>query len=138
MCMLLVHVFKTNTILRTDLVSSEVDFSRGNLYVLVMLPEKFRGSIKLLHCPSVYTSLHPLSFPGHNFVVCGWIKVLCGTIDHHDMTTCRAQNSSHYLQGQCHRATLKQIGFQAITVLFMVEFRYCLVQLICRAHNSGC
>ena len=32
----------------------------------------------------------------------------------------------------------RQISSRAITLLFMVEFRYCLEQLICRAHNSGC
>ena len=32
---------------------------------------------------------------------------------------------------------LSCIGFWAITLLFMLEFRYCSVQLICRVQNSS-
>ena len=61
----------------------------------------------------VCTSAH--SFPGHNFVVCCWIKILCGTNDRHNKTMCR------YLQGVGHRATLKQIRYRSINLLFMVD-----------------
>ena len=40
-----------------------------------------------------------------------------GTNDRYYKTTCRMQNSGH-------RATLKQIHFQAITLLFMLGFKY--------------
>ena len=66
-------------------------------------------------------------FLGHNFVVCGWIKILFGTNNRHNKTMCRAQNSGRYLQGHGHSMTLKQIRFRAVILLFMVEFRYCLV-----------
>ena len=62
----------------------------------------------------------PHSFRGHNFVVCCWIKILYGTNYRQNKTNFCAQNSGCYLQGQGHRATLKQIRFQAITLLFMV------------------
>jgi len=99
-----------------------------NILILVMLPENILGEHNYSHYVVRLSILH--SFPGHNFVVCAWIKILFGANDRHNKTTCRAQNSSSYLQGQGHRATLKQINFRAITLLFMVEFRYCLVQLI--------
>jgi len=56
--------------------------------------------------------------------------MLISTIDCHNKTTCRTQNYSCYLQGDGHRATLNQNHFRAITLLFMVAFRYSLVQLI--------
>jgi len=53
-------------------------------------------------------------FPGHNVVVCGWIKILFGQNDRHNKTDSVSR----------HRATWQQILFRAITLLFMVEFRY--------------
>ena len=52
------------------------------------------------------------SFPGHNYFFVVRLKY------------CLAQNSGDYLQGLGHRATLKQICYQAMTLLFMVGFRY--------------
>ena len=46
----------------------------------------FGGAYKSPSCPSV----RPHSFSGHNFVVCGLIKILFGTNDRHNKT-CRAK-----------------------------------------------
>ena len=81
--------------------------------------------------PSV---LHP--FPGHKFVACSWIKISFGTNDRHNKTTCRSQNSGHNRQG--HRGTLKQICFWAISLLFVVGLKYCLVQLIVITRQRVC
>jgi len=68
------------------------------------------------------------SFPGHNIIVCVCIKILFGTNDRHNKMTCLAQNSAPFRPG--HRATWKQIHFQAITLLFVDEIKYCLAQMI--------
>ena len=40
------------------------------------------------------------------------------------------KNSGRYIKGQGHSTTLKQIRFPAIPLLFMVDFRYCLLQFV--------
>ena len=84
--------------------------------LFVMLPKTFLGAYS---CCFVHLYF-PHSFPGHYCVVCSWIKILFRRNDRHNKKTCCLRNSSRYLQGQCHRATLKLIRFR--TLLFMMEF----------------
>ena len=74
-------------------------------------------------------------FPDHNFIVCGCIKIFLGTNDHHNKTTCCMQNSGRYLQRVGHRATLKQIRYRSINLLFMVDLA--LIVIFCGAFTSS-
>jgi len=71
------------------------------------------GEHKVVVCPYF---LH--LFPGHNFAVCDWIKIIFGTNESKQDDVSQAK----FRQGQ--RSILKQIRFRAITLLFMVGFKY--------------
>ena len=78
-----------------------------------MLPEQIGGWGGAYSCRIIESVPH--LFPGLNFVV--------------GLKYCWAQMIVKTRQ--------RQISSRAITLLFMVEFRYCLEQLICREQNSG-
>ena len=57
------------------------------VYIHFYAPRKISRE-RIIAALSIRMSV-PHLFPGHNFVVCGWIKILFGTNDRQNKMTCR-------------------------------------------------